>query len=203
MSSPLKIAILASGRGSNLQSIIEAIEQRTLNASIVLVISDNKDALALKRAGDKKISNLFLDPNKFTDRGEYDVALAQKIRQQGGALVILAGWMRILSPKFLDYFPDKVINIHPSLLPAFPGQNAQKRAFEYGVKYTGCTVHLVDSGVDSGPIIAQQIIPIFPDDTLEGLTDRILIEEHLLYPRVIQFFSEERIFKEGRRVRIE
>ncbi|KUO49974.1 MAG: phosphoribosylglycinamide formyltransferase [Desulfitibacter sp. BRH_c19] len=202
MSRPIKIAVLASGRGSNLQSIIAAIEERTLNASIVLVVSDKQDAFALNRAGTNKIPNLFLNPKKYSDREEYDHELAQKIRQQGADMVILAGWMRILSQKFLENFPDKVINIHPSLLPAFPGQNAQKQAFEYGVKYTGCTVHFVDSGMDTGPIIAQQLIPILADDTLEGLTDRILVEEHLLYPRVIQFFSEERIVKEGRKVRI-
>ncbi len=203
MSRPIRIAVLASGRGSNLQSIISSIEDRRLNAVIGLVLSNKEDAFALKRAGTNKIPNLFLDPKKYSKREEYDLALAQKIKQQGADLVVLAGWMRILCQTFLDHFPDKVINIHPSLLPAFPGQNAQKQAFEYGVKYTGCTVHFVDSRMDTGPIIAQQIIPILPDDTLEGLTDRILIEEHLLYPRVIQFFSEQRIVIEGRKVRIE
>lgn len=202
MSRPLRIAVLASGRGSNLQAIIDSINTGRLNATIVVVISDNEDAFALKRAAANKIPNIFLDPAKALNCQEYDLLLAKKIKHQEADLVVLAGWMRLLGKGFLDQFPDKVINIHPSLLPAFPGLNAQKQAFEYGVKYTGCTVHFVDSGMDTGPIIAQQVVPIGPDDTLESLTNRILIEEHLLYPRVIQFFSEKRIFRDGRKVRI-
>lgn len=202
MSRPLRLTVLASGRGSNLQAIIDSIDTGRLNASTVMVISDNEGAFALKRAAANKIPYIFLDPARVSSRQEYDLLLAEKIKQQGVDLVILAGWMRLLGQGFLDKFPDQVINIHPSLLPAFPGLKAQKQAFEYGVKYTGCTVHFVDAGMDTGPIIAQQIVPIDPDDTLESLTKRILIEEHLLYPRVIQLFSENRIYKYGRKVRI-
>ncbi|WP_028306965.1 phosphoribosylglycinamide formyltransferase [Desulfitibacter alkalitolerans] len=202
MSRPLRLTVLASGRGSNLQAIIDSIDTGRLNAAIVIVISDNEDAFALKRAAANKLPHIFLDPARVSNSQEYDLLLAEKIKQQGVDLVVLAGWMRLLGQGFLDKFPDQVINIHPSLLPAFPGLNAQKQAFEYGVKYTGCTVHFVDAGVDTGPIIAQQIVPIDPDDTLESLTKRILIEEHLLYPRVIQLFSENRIYKDGRKVRI-
>jgi len=202
MSRPLRLTVLASGRGSNLQAIIDSIDTGRLNASTVMVISDNEGAFALKRAAANKIPYIFLAPARVSSRQEYDLLLAEKIKQQGVDLVILAGWMRLLGQGFLDKFPDQVINIHPSLLPAFPGLKAQKQAFEYGVKYTGCTVHFVDAGMDTGPIIAQQIVPIDPDDTLESLTKRILIEEHLLYPRVIQLFSENRIYKYGRKVRI-
>lgn len=202
MSGSLKLAVLASGGGSNLQAIIDAINNKMLNASIVLVGSDQENAFALKRAADNKIPNLFLNPKKASSREEYDLYLAEKIKQQNVDLVVLAGWMRILSEKFLDQFPDQVINIHPSLLPAFPGVDAQKQAFDYGVKYTGCTVHFVDGGMDTGPIIAQQIVPVQADDTVESLRTRILVEEHLLFPRVIQLFAENRIVKVGRKVSI-
>lgn len=202
MSRPLRIAVLASGRGSNLQAIIDSIDIGRLNGAIVVVISDNEDAFALKKASANKLPHIFLDSARVSSRQKYDLLLAEKIKQQGADLVVLAGWMRLLGQGFLDKFPDQVINIHPSLLPAFPGLNAQKQAFEYGVKYTGCTVHFVDAGMDTGSIIAQQIVPIDPADTLESLTKRILIEEHLLYPRVIQLFSENRIYKDGRKVRI-
>jgi len=199
---PLKIAVLASGWGSNLQAIIDFIEAGKLKAYIVMVVSDNKDAFALKRASAKKIPHIFLDPAKVASRQEYDLLLAKKIEQQGADLVVLAGWMRLLGQGFLDKFPDKVINIHPSLLPAFPGLNAQEQAFEYGVKYTGCTVHFVDVGMDTGPIIAQEIVSIEQDDTLDSLIKKILNEEHLLYSKVIQMFSEKRISKDGRKVSI-
>ncbi len=202
MSQPLKIAVLASGRGSNLQAIIDAIEAKTLNAVITLVISDKENAQALKRAAKHKIPHLFLDPKKSSFKDEYEEKLVEKIKQQGADLIVLAGWMRLLGEKFIKSFPDAIINIHPSLLPAFPGLDAQKQAFDYGVKYTGCTVHFVDEGMDTGPIIAQQIVPVTGEDTLETLTKKILKEEHLLYPRVIQLISEGRVEKQGRKVRI-
>lgn len=202
MSQPLKIAVLASGRGSNLQAIIDAIEAKTLNAVITLVISDKENAQALKRAAEHKIPHLFLDPKKSSFKDEYEEKLVEKIKQQGADLIVLAGWMRLLGEKFIKSFPDAIINIHPSLLPAFPGLDAQKQAFDYGVKYTGCTVHFVDEGMDTGPIIAQQIVPVTGEDTLETLTKKILKEEHLLYPRVIQLISEGRVEKQGRKVRI-
>jgi phosphoribosylglycinamide formyltransferase-1 len=202
MSRPLKVAVLASGRGSNLQAIIDAIENKRLNAVISLVISDKEDAYALKRAKKHKIPHLFLDPNKYSSKSEYEIILVQKLKQQAVELVVLAGWMRLLGNEFIKNYPDAIINIHPSLLPAFPGSNAQKQAFDYGVKYTGCTVHFVDNGMDTGPIIAQQVVPVSPDDTLDSLTHKILMEEHLILPNVIQLFSEGRIEKRGRKVRI-
>jgi len=197
---PLKIAVLASGRGSNLQAIIESIEAGKLNVSIAVVISDNEDAFALKRASEKNTPGIFLDPAKATNRREYDLLLAEQVKEQEVDLVVLAGWMRLLGQGFLDEFPDRVINIHPSLLPAFSGLDAQKQAFDYGVKYTGCTVHFVDVGMDTGPIIAQEVVPINQNDTLDSLTKKILNEEHVLYSKVIQMFSEKRISKDGRKV---
>ena len=202
MSEPLKIAVLASGQGSNLQAIIDSIEANRLNAIIVLVISDNENAFALKRASAKKIPYIFLDPAKAANRREYDLLLAEKIKEQEAELIVLAGWMRLLGQGFLDKFPERVINIHPSLLPAFAGLNAQKQAFEYGVKVTGCTVHFVDAGMDTGPIIAQQVVTVTPDETLDSLTKKILAEEHSIYPMVIQMFSENKISKDGRSVKI-
>jgi len=199
---PLRIAVLASGRGSNLQAIIDFIEAGKLNASIAVVISDKEDAFALKRASEKNILHTFLDPANVTNRQEYDLLLAEEIKKQDVDLVVLAGWMRLLGQEFLEAFSDQVINVHPSLLPAFPGLNAQKQAFEYGVKYTGCTVHFVDAGMGTGRIIAQEIVSVDQDDTLDTLTKKILKEEHLLYPAVIQMFSEKIIFKAGRKVKI-
>jgi phosphoribosylglycinamide formyltransferase-1 len=202
MSRPIRIAVLASGRGSNLQAMIDAIEQLRLNATIALVASNNPNAYALNRAKLHRIMHLCLRQEAFTSRRDYELALVKHLKKQGVELVVLAGWMRILTKAFLKQFEDRVINIHPSLLPAFPGLNAQRQAFEYGVKYTGCTVHFVDSSLDGGPIIAQQVVPVQADDTLETLTNKILIEEHLLYPRVVELFSKNRIVKEGRKVTI-
>ena len=202
MSRPLRIAVLASGKGSNLQAIIDAIESRKLNASIVLVISDKQDAYALQRAKEHKITYAFLDPKQPANKKEFEAKIAEKIKQQDVDLLVLAGWMRILGKTILEVFKNRIINIHPSLLPAFPGLDAQMQALEYGVKYTGCTVHFVDSGIDTGPIIAQRVVPVLQDDTVATLSERILGEEHLLYPSVIQLFSEKKVYKEGRKVRI-
>ncbi|MEW6624884.1 MAG: phosphoribosylglycinamide formyltransferase [Bacillota bacterium] len=202
MSRPVKIAVLASGRGSNLQAIIDAVRGNSLDAEIAVVISNNKDAAALSRAQKYGIPTALLEPLGHEGREEYDIRLAEQIKRYEADLVVLAGWMRVLSQKFLEEFPDKVINIHPSLLPAFPGLNAQKQAFEYGVKYSGCTVHFVDAGVDTGPVIDQSVVPVQAADTVESLADRILQAEHKLYPQVIQLFSEGRIVKNGRKVKI-
>lgn len=198
----LPLGILVSGRGSNMEAIAEAIEKRELPARINIVISDRAEAQALERARKRGLKTFFLNPRDFSTREEYDLALAQLCLQEGVELVVLAGFMRILTPAFLEKFPLRVINIHPSLLPAFPGLNAQRQAWEYGVKYSGCTVHFVDEGVDTGPIIAQAVVPVLDHDTPETLAERILVEEHRLYPQVIRWLAEGRVKLEGRRVRI-
>lgn len=197
---PLKLAVLVSGRGSNLQSIIDRIKMGTLNARISVVISDCMDAFALKRAEGENIPALFLNPKEFPGRDAYDLALAEKVREYGGELVVLAGFMRILGKNFLAQFPHQVINIHPALLPAFPGTHGQKQALGYGVKISGCTVHFVDEGMDTGPIIAQCAVPVAEDDTEETLSQRILAKEHELYPKVIQWIAEDRVQVAGRKV---
>ncbi|MGI6686510.1 MAG: phosphoribosylglycinamide formyltransferase [Bacillota bacterium] len=198
----IKLAVLASGRGSNLQAIIDEIKNGRLSAEIKAVISDCPHAQALERAQSENIPALFLNPKVHSSRRDYDLALAEKVKEFQVDLVVLAGFMRVLSTGFLDQFPHKVINIHPALLPSFPGTHAQKQALEYGVKISGCTVHFVDQGVDTGPIIAQRSVPVKYDDTEETLSERILIEEHKLYPQAIQWIAEGRVKVSGRRVKI-
>ncbi|HHT63691.1 MAG: phosphoribosylglycinamide formyltransferase [Bacillota bacterium] len=198
----LKLAVLVSGRGSNLQAIIDGIKKGDLSATISVVISNCQNALALNRAREENIPTVFLDPKNFFCREDYDLALAEKIKEYEADLVVLAGFMRVLSPSFLDKFPLKVINIHPALLPSFPGTHGQKQALEYGVKVTGCTVHFVDQGVDTGPIIAQRAVSVHDDDTEKSLAERILREEHKLYPQVIQWIAEGRVKVTGRIVRV-
>ncbi|MCR6544735.1 phosphoribosylglycinamide formyltransferase [Dehalobacterium formicoaceticum] len=199
---PLKLAVLASGRGSNLLAIIEQIKNGNLQAQINVVISDHEDAPALKKAEEEGITGIFLDPKSFPQRKEYDLALGKLVRQYQGELVVLAGFMRILGEDFLTKFPQRVINIHPALLPSFPGTHGQKQALDYGVKISGCTVHFVDPGVDSGPIIAQCSVPVEEDDTEENLARRILAKEHELYSQVIQWIAEGRVEILGRRVKV-
>lgn len=195
----LKIAVLASGRGSNLQSIMDNIDNGKINGEIVLVLSNNPEAYALKRAAAGGIKTKFLLPGDYADRKEYDRALAEEVKKSGAELVLLAGFMRILSQEFLDHFPGQVINIHPSLLPSFPGLHAQKQAFDYGVKISGCTVHFVDAGLDSGPIIAQRSVPVLDDDTADTLADRILVEEHILYSQVVADIADGKVKINGRK----
>ncbi len=201
--SALKIAVLASGRGSNLQSMIDAIAEKEIDAQIVRVLSDKKDAYALQRAKNNAIPCDYLQPSGYANREAYDLALAAKIKESGAELVVLAGFMRILSPAFLNCFPNRVINIHPALLPAFPGLHAQKQAFDYGVKISGCTVHFVDAGMDTGKIIAQKAVPVLDTDTADRLADRILVAEHALYPEVIGLFAQQKIKIINDKVKIE
>ncbi|HWR42999.1 phosphoribosylglycinamide formyltransferase [Sporomusa sp.] len=196
------IGVLASGRGSNLQAIIDAIQAGRLDAKIGVVISDNPDANVLKRMAGADIQALCIDRRQFASRQQFEAAIAEELNLRHVELVVLAGFMRILSQYFIDRFAGKIMNIHPSLLPAFPGENAQQQALHYGVKVSGCTVHFVDEGMDTGPIILQEAVPVLEDDTAETLSERILHAEHILYPRALALYCEGRLHSEGRRVRI-
>jgi len=194
------LAVLVSGRGSNLQAIIDNIEKKRLPVEIGLVISDVKDAFALERAHKHGIEGLFLDPKTFPDRKSYEQALVKQIRLKSVSLICLAGFMRILGKNFIESFSGQIINIHPSLLPAFPGLNVQKRALEHGARFSGCTVHYVNEEVDGGPIILQAVVPILDDDDESSLTERILEQEHVIYPEAIRLIAEGKLTLSGRRV---
>jgi len=189
-----------SGRGSNLQAIIDSIERKELNVRLSIVISSTKDAPALKRAEKHGIETVFIDPATYPNKKAYDKALIDKLEEIPIDLICLAGYMRILGKEFIQTFSGKIINIHPSLLPAFPGLNAQKQAVEYGVKFSGCTVHFVDAGVDSGPIILQTAVPVYDNDGEESLSKRILEQEHHLYPKAIKMIKENKFNVNGRTV---
>lgn len=196
----VKIAVLVSGRGSNLQAIVDSIEKGYIkNAAVNVVISNKADAYALERARKHGISAVFLDP-KGQDRAEYDREILNVLRQYDTGLLLLAGYFRLLGSEIIEAYRHRILNIHPSLLPAFKGLHAQKQAFEYGVKVAGCTVHFVDEGLDSGPIIIQKCVPVLPGDTEESLTDRILEQEHIIYPEAVRLFVEGKLKVEGRNV---
>lgn len=195
------IAVLVSGNGSNFQAIVDALEAgRITNARIACLVSNKADAFALERARRHNITGLVHDHTQYPNRQAYDTALVELLRQHGVNLVILAGFMRLLSPVMIEAFPNAIMNIHPALLPAFPGLDAQKQAFDYGVRYTGCTVHFVDAGTDTGPIILQAVVPILQDDTLETLTQRIHGEEHRTYVEAVRLFCTGRLLVDGRKV---
>ena len=195
-----KLAVLVSGRGSNLQAIIDSIDREELDAHLSIVISNTKDAMALKRAEKHGIKTIFIDPSTYLSSKEYDKALVLKLKEFSIDLICLAGYMRILGEEVIQTFEKKIINIHPSLLPAFPGLNAQKQAINHGVKFSGCTVHFVDSGVDSGPIILQTVVPVYDNDDEKSLSKRILEQEHYLYPKAIKMIQENKIRLNGRTV---
>lgn len=196
----MKIAILASGRGSNMQAIVRAQQSGKIKGEIICVLSDKPTAAALDFAREQGIHTEVLMAADYENRAAYDKALVARLKELGAELVVLAGFMRLLSADFIDAFPERVINIHPALLPAFPGLHAQRQALEYGVKVSGCTVHFVDSGMDSGAIIAQAVVPVLPDDTEDSLAARILEQEHQLYPQVIADFADGKISLKGRTV---
>ena len=195
-----KLAVLVSGRGSNLQAIIDSIDREELDAHLSIVISNTKDAMALKRAEKHGIKTIFIDPSTYLNSKEYDKALVLKLKEFSIDLICLAGYMLILGEEVIQTFEKKIINIHPSLLPAFPGLNAQKQAINHGVKFSGCTVHFVDSGVDSGPIILQTVVPVYDNDDEKSLSKRILEQEHYLYPKAIKMIQEKKIRLNGRTV---
>jgi phosphoribosylglycinamide formyltransferase-1 len=200
MARKVPLGVLISGSGTNLQAIIDAIDAKTADATIQVVISNREDAFGLVRARKHHIPTEVLDHRKFLSRDAYDQALTGMLQARQVELVILAGFMRLLSPLFVKAFPNRIMNIHPALLPAFPGLHAQKQALEYGVRFSGCTVHFVNEECDQGPVIIQAVVPVFPDDTEESLSARILAEEHRIYPRAIQLYSEGRLHVTGRRV---
>lgn len=197
---PLRIGVLASGRGSNLQAIIDAIEAGKLDCRLAVVVSDRADARALERARKHGADAVFLDPKASPDREAFDQAVLEVLADHQVELVCLAGYMRILTPRFVRALPGQIMNIHPALLPAFPGLHAQRQALHHGVKISGATVHFVDEGVDTGPIICQAAVPVREDDTEETLAARILEQEHQIYPRAIRLYAEGRLSIVGRRV---
>jgi phosphoribosylglycinamide formyltransferase-1 len=201
-SAPVRLAVLVSGNGTNLQALIDRIEAREINARIVCVVSNRQDAFALKRAEQHGIPAIIHEIGAYPRRRAYDTALVEILRNHGVQLVLLAGFMRILTDVMVAAFPHAIMNIHPALLPAFPGLHAQQQALEHGVRFTGCTVHFVDIGTDTGPIILQAVVPVEADDTEETLAARIQQEEHHIYPEAVRLFCAGKISVNGRRVRI-
>ena len=202
----LALGVLISGRGSNLEAILDAIDHGNLDATVRVVASNKMNAPGLERARARGIRTEYLDPKTFaqeaTPREAYDAAMGELLQQHGVECVALAGYMRIVTPALIRLFPWKIVNIHPSLLPAFPGLDAQRQALEWGAKVSGCTVHLVTEGVDEGPIIVQAAVPVLEKDTVESLSARILEQEHRLYPEALQLMAQKRLDLEGRKVRI-
>lgn len=196
----LKLGVLASGRGTNFQAIADAIENNMLKASIGILISDVPDAYAIERAKELKINHLYINPKEFAAKDDFFVRIADELKTRGVQLVILAGFMRIVRKPLIDAFRNRIMNIHPALLPAFPGLHGQKQAIDYGVKISGCTVHFVDEGMDTGPIIIQAAVPVLSDDTEETLSERILSYEHKIFPEAIRLFAEGKLEIRGRKV---
>ncbi|MEW6457575.1 MAG: phosphoribosylglycinamide formyltransferase [Bacillota bacterium] len=198
----LRLGVLASGRGTNLQAMIDSTKRGDLEAQVTVVVVDQPEAQARERARQAGIPEFFVDYGAFPDRESAERRIISILERHEVELVCLAGFMRILTPVFLKAYKNRIMNIHPSLLPAFPGIGAQRQALEHGVRYTGCTVHFVDQAVDAGPIIIQAVVPVRHDDTVESLSDRILEQEHCIYLEAIQLYLEGRLELEGRRVRI-
>ncbi len=198
----LRIGVLASGRGSNFQAIIDAIDSGHIDAVISVLITDNPGAFAIERAGRHGIEVLVMRPKEFGTRDSYFAAISEELKSRSVRLVVLAGFMRIVGKPLVDAFPHGIMNIHPALLPSFPGLHGQKQANDYGVKISGCTVHFVDEGMDTGPIIIQAAVPVLDDDTEESLSERILKFEHKIFPEAVRLFSQDRLEVVGRRVRI-
>jgi len=198
----INLGVLVSGGGTNLQSIIDSINDGRLDATITVVISNVPGVRSLERARQNTIPAVVIDHDRFPTRETFDREIVATLKKYDVELVIMAGFMRILSPVLLRAFPLKIMNIHPALLPSFQGLHVQKKAFDYGVKFSGCTVHFADEGVDTGPIIIQSVVPVYDDDTAEKLQQRILKEEHRIYPQAIQLYAEGRLEVTGRKVRI-
>jgi phosphoribosylglycinamide formyltransferase-1 len=203
----ITLGVLVSGTGTNLQAILDAIASRKLDARLAVVVSNVPGAGALERAQDAGVKTVVVDHTHYTDRRAFDAAVVEALRAHGVELVVLAGFMRLVTDVLLDAYPMRIVNVHPALLPAFPGLHAQRQAVDYGVRVSGVTVHLVDAGTDSGPIVAQTAVPVHEGDDEESLRKRILKEEHVLLPRVLQWFAEGRVTVEpapaaGKRARV-
>lgn len=198
----LRLGILASGRGSNLQAIIDNIAAGKLDAEVKIVVCDKSNAFALERAKNHGIKGKFVNLKDYPDKDEYETAVIRSLMENQVELVVLAGYMRLVGKTLLSAFPNRIMNIHPALLPSFPGAHGQRDAVEYGVRFSGCTVHFVDGGMDTGPIILQAVVPVMPDDDEDTLAARILTEEHKLYSQAIQLYAEGRLKVEGRKVMI-
>ncbi len=198
----LKLGVLASGRGSNLQSIMDAAAAGKINAEVAVVISDQEDAFALERARKAGIPAVHVDPRKSVSREDYEKAILEQLKGHGVALVCLAGYMKLVGRILLEAYPNRIMNIHPALLPAFPGLHGQEQAWKYGVKFSGCTVHFVDDGMDTGSIILQAVVPVCDNDTADILAARILEQEHRIYPEAIGLFADGRLNVNGRKVSI-
>jgi phosphoribosylglycinamide formyltransferase-1 len=203
MARQVSIAVLISGRGTNLQSIINAVEEKRLDAKIEIVLSNRADAFGLERAKKHGVSTVVLDHKSYSSREAYDQAVVELLQKRGVELVVLAGFMRLLSPAFIKAYSNRIMNIHPALLPSFPGLQVQKKAVEHGVRFAGCTVHFVNEECDEGPIIIQAVVPVFADDTEETLGARILKQEHRIYPQAIQLYAENRLRVVGRKVLVD
>jgi phosphoribosylglycinamide formyltransferase-1 len=195
-----RLAVLISGRGSNLQSIIDAIRSGSLDAEIAVVVSNRPDAAGLLRAREAGIEAISISPRGYKSRDDYDRAIVELLRARNVGLVCLAGFMRLVGAPLLEAFPNRILNIHPSLLPAFPGLDAQRQALEHGVRVTGATVHLVNRDLDAGPIVLQAPVPVLEDDTVDSLSARVLVEEHRLYPEAIRLVLEGNWQIDGRRL---
>jgi len=194
--------VLASGRGSNFQSIIDAINNKNLKSQILLLITDNPSAYAIERAKKHDIEHLVIRPKEYSSRDDFYRKIAEELQKRDVGLVVLAGFMKIVGKPLIDAYPNRIMNIHPALLPSFPGLHGQKQAVEYGVRISGCTVHFVDEGMDTGPVIMQAAVPVYHSDTEDTLSERILKLEHKIYPEAIRLFSEGRLEVQGRVVKI-
>ncbi len=197
-----KFSVFVSGNGSNLQAIIDAVGRGEINARLVLVVSDNKDAYAVKRAENSGIETFCFEPKKYQNKGDYEKTIISELNKKEVDFIVLAGFMRVLSSYFIDRYRNRILNIHPALLPSFPGEHGAGDALKGGVKFTGVTVHFVDEGVDSGPIILQNIEPVYEDDTEDSLLERLHKIERRLYPEAIQLLIEDKLKVEGKCVKI-
>lgn len=195
-----RVAVLLSGRGSNFRALLAAVREGRIDADISLVLSNKADAAGLASAREAGLETLFLDPKLFPTKEDYDSEVVRELEARDIDLVCLAGYMKILTPVFCRAFKNRILNIHPALLPAFPGLHVQQKAIDWGVRYSGCTVHFVAEEVDMGPIVLQAVVPVLQDDTEETLAARILLEEHRIYPESVRLFFQGRIEIRGRRV---
>lgn len=203
MAKKVSLGVLLSGSGTNLQAIIDAVEAGKLDATLEVVLSNKAEAYGVERAQKHGIPTEVLNHKDYASREAYDEAVVALLRQRGVELVVLAGFMRLLSPVFVKAYSNRIMNIHPALLPSFPGLHVQRKAIEHGVRFSGCTVHFVNEECDEGPIIIQAVVPVFPDDSEASLATRILEQEHRIYPRAIQLYAEGRLHVVGRTVRVD